>query len=148
VGVAGKAPACNRDYEWKKCQTEGVKNLYDYLYKQHHIAMSVVKDEEGKAGQFCRQRFEFDLANQYCAFFTGLEKKYIKGGAIFQSVFRIEDETFIPDGGRTAGRYDMEIDVGVDDESSIDGYLKDWGKDRITLSPQVTNITSTKNQDG
>jgi len=30
----------------------------------------------------------------------------------------------------------MEIDVGTDsDDKEIAGYLKDWGKNRITMSP-------------
>jgi len=45
--------------------------------------MSVKMDENGETGSFCRQKFEFDLENQYCAFYTGLEKKYIKDGTIF-----------------------------------------------------------------
>ena len=31
----------NREYPWKKCDKGEIDNLYDYLYKQHHVAMNV-----------------------------------------------------------------------------------------------------------
>lgn len=39
----------------------------------------------------------------------------------------------------------MDIDVGVDEQKITGGYLDDWGKNRITMSPQVTNITRDAN---
>ena len=39
----------------------------------------------------------------------------------------------------------MDIDVGVEDPRT-GGMLEDWGKRKITMSPQVTNIT--RDEDG
>jgi len=43
-----------------------------------------------------------------------LKKRYIKGGAIFQSVFRVEDQTLLGNKELTEGQYSMDIQVGTD----------------------------------
>jgi len=46
-------------------------------------------------------------------------------------------------GGLAKGTYDLEITVGVDAgvKEKLPGIVGEYGKDRITMSPQVTNIT-------
>jgi len=56
------------------------------------------------------------------------------------------DDSFVADGALIKGTYDMEISVGTDDPSDVAWYMRDWGKDKITMSPQMTNIT--KDEDG
>ena len=64
-----------------------------------------------------------------------MKKKFIKGGAIFQSVFKLEDQAVYGNRELTKGQFQMDIEVGVDEQKITDGYLDDWGKNRITMSP-------------